>query len=87
MSSATYRFRPVPTEGAETLASPGREDIGLGALDAINRVTDQVLITGESGTGKDLMTGAIHRKPDRSQQTLFCMNWAAISPSPIAAEV
>jgi formate hydrogenlyase transcriptional activator len=56
MASATYQFRPVLTEGAETYRSRDGGDIGLtelasssmfeeivGSSDAINRVTDQIL--------------------------------------------
>jgi formate hydrogenlyase transcriptional activator len=69
----------------------------VGSSDAINEVTDQVLkvapsdatvlITGDSGTGKELIARAIHRKSNRSRMPLICMNCAATPPSLIVTEL
>ena len=45
-----------------------------------------VLITGESGTGKDLLAEAIHQVSHRSQQTYMPVNMAAINSSLFEAE-
>ena len=45
-----------------------------------------VLITGESGTGKDLLAKAIHQVSHRSQQTYMPVNMAAINSSLFEAE-
>ena len=45
-----------------------------------------VLITGESGTGKDLLAQAIHRISHRSQQTYMPVNMASINSGLFEAE-
>jgi transcriptional regulator with GAF, ATPase, and Fis domain len=46
-----------------------------------------VLISGETGTGKELIARAIHKKSRRSDQAFISVNCAAISPSLIASEL
>src|SRR6202162_2546319 len=69
----------------------------VGSSGAISRVTDQilkvapsdatVLITGESGEGKELIARAVHRRSNRSRLPFICMNYAAPPPSLIAADL
>ena len=46
-----------------------------------------VLVTGETGTGKELITRAIHYLSPRHNQSLICINCAALSESLLEAEL
>jgi formate hydrogenlyase transcriptional activator len=61
-----------------------------GVLSQVSKVapTDStVLILGETGTGKELIAGAIHKRSKRSARAFIRVNCAAIPPSLIASEL
>ena len=72
------------------------EDI-VGSSEALRKVLRQiakvapsdstVLILGETGTGKELMARAIHKRSNRAERAFFGVNCAAIPASLIASEL
>src|SRR5712671_6127315 len=69
----------------------------VGASAALRRVLTQVekvaptdstvLISGETGTGKELIARAVHKRSNRSARAFIRVNCGAISPSLIASEL
>jgi transcriptional regulator with GAF, ATPase, and Fis domain len=60
------------------------------ALDRIDRVAPTnatVMITGETGTGKELVARAIHRRSHRANHPLVAMNVGAIPESLVSSEL
>jgi PAS domain S-box-containing protein len=67
----------------------GRSDAMHAVFEAIGKVAttnSTVLITGETGTGKELVARAIHRASDRADKPLVLVNCAAIPASLIESE-
>jgi DNA-binding NtrC family response regulator len=46
-----------------------------------------ILITGETGTGKEIVTGLLHKQSLRRQQPLVCVNCAAIPDGLVESEL
>jgi len=94
LSLSAIRRRPIDREPVDR--SYGFEDIVgedpglLRVLDFVTRVakTDAtVLITGESGSGKELLANAIHRNSSRAAGPLVKVNMGAVAPSLFESEM
>jgi DNA-binding NtrC family response regulator len=75
-----------PGERAFIAASPAMQ----AALDVVSRVAAHrttVLITGESGVGKEVIARAIHRASPRADQAFVAINCAAIPESLLESEL
>jgi DNA-binding NtrC family response regulator len=71
----------------------GMIGLSLPMRDVFQRIIDAasadipVLITGETGTGKDLVAAAIHNRSKRKSQPYIPVNTGAIAPELIASEL
>ena len=68
----------------------GRSEKMLEVFDIINRVAradSTVLITGETGTGKELVAQTRHFKSNRAERLLVSLNCAALNPGVIESEL
>jgi formate hydrogenlyase transcriptional activator len=59
----------------------------LSQVDKVAPTDSTVLILGETGTGKELVASAIHKRSKRSAKAFIRVNCAAIPPSLIASEL
>ena len=66
--------------------SPALQTV-LSAVSKVAPTDSTVLLTGQTGTGKELIARAIHRKSERSGRAFISVNCAAIPQSLIASEL
>ena len=66
--------------------APRFEEV-LERIDRVSTTNATVLITGETGTGKELVARAIHRRSRRSSHAMVCANLAALPNELVASEL
>jgi len=66
--------------------SPAWRDV-LRRVEKVAASDTTVLVLGETGTGKELVARAIHRRSARADRPLVCVNCAALSPALVASEL
>lgn len=66
--------------------SPALNDIGQ-QIDRIAPTNSRVLITGEAGTGKEVVARTIHKLSDRKDQNFMALNCAALHPERLEEEL
>jgi formate hydrogenlyase transcriptional activator len=71
----------------EIVGSSGSLQRVVAAIEKVAPTDSTVLITGETGTGKELVAHAIHRRSDRSARALVKVNCAALPAELIASEL
>jgi formate hydrogenlyase transcriptional activator len=59
----------------------------LAQVEKVAPTDSTVLISGETGTGKELIARAVHKRSNRSARSFIRVNCGAISPSLIASEL
>jgi DNA-binding NtrC family response regulator len=91
------RMQQLEADRAELEARAGVVSTLLGASPALQRIRDQVqmcaqtpgrvLITGETGTGKEVVARAIHAQSDRAKGAWVAVNCAAVPSELIESEL
>jgi len=71
----------------EIVGTSGALQMVLSLIAKVAPTGATVLVTGETGTGKELVARALHRRSHRSSRAFVCVNCAAIPRDLIASEL
>lgn len=82
------RNESVASLGAQITAATGSNmKMVLAQVEQVANTGSTVLIEGETGTGKELVAQAVHRKSDRSKRVMIKVNCAALPAQLIESEL
>ena len=84
-----YLPNPDPSlDGCELLVGESEAMRGVKAyIQRVAKASSNVLITGDTGTGKELVARMIHRNSPRTDKALVCINCAAIPDTLLESEL
>jgi PAS domain S-box-containing protein len=71
----------------EIVGSSKRLQIVLSSIAKVAPTDSTVFITGETGTGKELIARAVHKRSQRAGRAFVSVNCAALAPSLISSEL
>jgi len=81
------RFQEVPQENQEIIGEAASMQEVFRAIGRLSHSKITVLITGQSGTGKELVAKALHRHSPRSDKPFIAINTAAIPRDLLESEL
>jgi len=82
LRSMTEMLSPRPLIGSSQIMVEVRQKIELVARSSVT-----VLVTGDSGTGKEIVSRAIHAASERRERPMLAVNCAALSESLLESEL
>jgi transcriptional regulator with GAF, ATPase, and Fis domain len=85
--AATAPSSPLPPRGVGIVGESAALQKVIGQIETVARTEATVLILGETGTGKELVAGAIHERSQRRQAPFVALNCAAIAPGLLESEL
>jgi transcriptional regulator with GAF, ATPase, and Fis domain len=89
LADESNRYRDVPN-GTDFEDIIGRTAAMAGLDERITQVAgtnSAVLVTGETGTGKELVARAVHRRSHRRDKPLVIVNCGALTPTLVESEL
>lgn len=83
-----YNAHNIPASAIPMLWGKGHEMLSIRkTIDKIAPTDATVLITGENGTGKDVLAGEIHRLSARSMKPMVCVDAGALTETLFESEL